>query len=68
MKQLQELILAIQIISASMGLVRAAALGLEHMHDDDMTIRNKKIKHVVMAVILIETITVMGTIILHYYQ
>lgn len=68
MNQLQELIVAIQIVSGGLGILRAAGLLLEHMYDDDMTIRNRKIKHVVMAVILIETITVMGTIILHYYQ
>ncbi len=68
MDELKELIVTIQIIAGVAALYRMAAILLETVHDEDKSPRNKKLKNLMIAIILIETITTAGNLILHYYR
>ena len=68
MNELKELIVAIQIVAGVTAIYRIAAILFETIHDEDKAPRNKKLTNVMIAIILIETITTAGNLILYYYQ
>lgn len=67
MEEIKSLIYVVQGIAIGGSLVRCVLIILEHLHDDDMTIRNKKMRNVLIALLLIETGIGLGTIISSYY-
>lgn len=67
MEEIKSLIYVIQGIAIGGSLVRCVLIIVDHLHDDDMTIRNKKLRNVLIALLLIETCIGLGIIINSYY-
>ena len=65
---LKNLIYVIQGIAGAGGMAKVVYLIIQHLHDDDMTMRNKKIKNTLEAIILIETVLTLTTIFKNYYM
>lgn len=68
MKEIKELITVIQILSGTGAAVKIVYLILENLNADDQTVRNKKIKNVLIVLILIETVLTIANIIKGYYN
>lgn len=68
MDKIKELITVIQVVAGAGAMTRVVYYILAHINDDDFTTRNKKIKNVLIAVILIETALYIANVIKGYYQ
>lgn len=68
MENIKNLILAVQVVAGVGAMVRIVYLILMNLNEDDHTARNKKIKNVFIALILIETVLTIANIIKSYYQ
>lgn len=67
MDEIKDLILAVQIAALPVSLFRAAYIYFDHMQDEDAKMRNKKIRNLTIALILIEISLSMGYLIMRYY-
>lgn len=68
MNRIKELILVIQVIAGAGAMARIVYYIITSLNEDDHTARNKKIKNVFIALILIETVFTVANIIKSYYQ
>lgn len=68
MDEIKELILVIQAIAGAGGMVRIVYLIFENLNEDDHTMRNKKMKNILIVLVLIETALYAANIIKGYYQ
>lgn len=68
MDKIKELIFVIQILAGVGAMARVVYYILAHINDDDYTTRNRKIKNLLVAVILIETALYIANVIKGYYQ
>lgn len=68
MKNIRELILAVQVVAGVGALARIVYYIITSLNEDDHTASNKKIKNVFIALILIETVFTVANIIKSYYQ
>lgn len=67
MESMKELITVIQVAAGAGGMARVVYFILMNLNEDDHTARNKKIKNVFVALILIETVLTVASIIKGYY-
>lgn len=68
MNNIRQLILAVQVVAGAGALARIVYHIIINLNEDDHTARNKKIKNVFIALILIETVFTVANIIKSYYQ
>lgn len=68
MDEIKELIIAIQIIAGTGGMVRATYWILMGLNEEDYSPYKKKIKNVIIAVVLIETVFTLTGVFLGYYN
>lgn len=67
MKEIETLIIVIQILAGGGALLRLVLIIIDHIGDEDKTIRDKKMRNVLIALVLIETCVGFGTLIYSYY-
>lgn len=67
MKEIKELILAIQILAVVAAVFRIGYILLINLHEEDKTVSNRKIKNILIVLILMETIGGFARLIKHYY-
>ncbi|MCM1159475.1 MAG: hypothetical protein NC300_12495 [Bacteroidales bacterium] len=67
MDEIVELIMAVQILAAAGAGAKIVYLVLSTMHEEETAQRNRKIRNVLMALILIETAVSLGALIKGYY-
>ena len=67
MEEINSLIIAIQILAAGGAMVRLVLIIIDHLGEDDKKIRNRKMRNVLIALLLIETCIGLGTLIYSYY-
>lgn len=68
MEKIKELIVIIQIVAGAGAMARIVYYIIVNLNEDDHRPRNKKIKNVFIALILIETVFTVANIIKGYYQ
>lgn len=68
MNEIIELITVVQTLSGAGAAVRIVYLILENLNADDLTVRNKKIKNVLIVLVMIETVLTAARIIRGYYS
>ncbi len=67
MEKIKELIVVIQVVAGAGVAVKVVYYILTGLNEDDHTMRNKKIKNLLIALILIETVMTIANLIKGYY-
>lgn len=67
MEEIKDLILAVQIAALPVSVFRAAYIYFDHMQDEETKMRNKKMRNLAIALVLIEISLSMGYLFMSYY-